>query len=285
MKRPSFQFYPADWRNNGKLRRCSWAARGVWIEVIGLLHDSDIYGVLHWTSKEIGQAIGAPVGAIKELIDKGVLKGCDSGECEAYVYRPRSGRKDGDPVELVRPQDGPVWFSTRLVRDEYLREVRGQTTAFKPSPKPPIDEAPKPAKSDGSTASSSFSSSSSSSQTLSARFARFWAGYPKKISRGDAEKAWKGIRPEPDDPLTDAICAAVARAKTSLQWRKDGGQFIPHPANWLRAKGWEDVHAVEPGHRTWSDIVASGKRFGLKEDDFAQAPAFKAAVLEREARA
>jgi hypothetical protein len=29
MKRPAFQFYPSDWRNNANLRRCSPAARGV----------------------------------------------------------------------------------------------------------------------------------------------------------------------------------------------------------------------------------------------------------------
>ena len=45
-RRPSFQFYPADWRANAKLRRCSRAERGDWIELICLLHDSEEYGVL-----------------------------------------------------------------------------------------------------------------------------------------------------------------------------------------------------------------------------------------------
>lgn len=173
MKRPSFQFYPADWRNNAKLRRCSWEARGVWIELLGLLHDSDNYGVLAWPLKEIAQALGAPLKALKELVDKGVLYGVEKGECEPFVYTPRSGRKEGEPVALVPAQQGPVWFSPRMVRDEYVRTVRGESTRFgegdgpkkktaKPSPKGGLGEGqgatPSQRQGDGSTSSSSSTS-------------------------------------------------------------------------------------------------------------------------------
>jgi hypothetical protein len=152
MKRPSLQFYPDNWRNNANLRRCSWAARGVWIEVMCLMHDSDRYGVLEWPLKEIAQALGCTLAPLKELVDKGVLKGCDKGECEPFVYVPRSGRKDGAPVTLIDIQVGPVWFSSRMLKDEYKRIVRGESegngAAPKPSPKvapnPPIGAAPNP---------------------------------------------------------------------------------------------------------------------------------------------
>lgn len=129
-KRPSFQFYPADWRNNAKLRRCSWAARGVWIELLGLLHDSDEYGILRWPLKEVAQAIGAPVKELNELVTKGVLYGCASGVCEEMVYVPRSGRKEGEPVVLVPAQAGPIWYSPRMVRDEYKASIRGNGSRF-----------------------------------------------------------------------------------------------------------------------------------------------------------
>lgn len=130
MKRPSFQFYPADWRNNAKLRRCSWEARGVWLEVMGLMHDGDPYGVLRWSLKEISQALGAPMKALKELVDKGVMHGVEKGLCEPMIYTPVSGRKSGDPVELIAAQDGPIWYSPRMVRDEYVRTVRGASSRF-----------------------------------------------------------------------------------------------------------------------------------------------------------
>ena len=33
---------------------------------------------------------------------------------------------------------------------------------------------------------------------------------------------------------------ALETAKKSSDWTKDNGQYIPYPATWLRAKGWED---------------------------------------------
>lgn len=69
-------------------------------------------------------------------------------------------------------------------------------------------------------------------------FDRFWSAYPKKKSKGDAEKTWKKLRP--DEQLQDRIHRALEQAKTSADWKKDGGQFIPYPASWLNAKGWED---------------------------------------------
>ena len=40
-----FKFYPVDWRADPGLRVCSLAARGVWIDILCALHDSDEYGV------------------------------------------------------------------------------------------------------------------------------------------------------------------------------------------------------------------------------------------------
>jgi Helix-turn-helix domain len=76
-----------------------------------------------------------------------------------------------------------------------------------------------------------------------AAFDRFWSVYPKKRNKGDAWKAWRALKPGED--LVIAIVAAVARAKESVQWRKDAGQFIPYPATWLRARGWEDEEHVD----------------------------------------
>ena len=68
-------------------------------------------------------------------------------------------------------------------------------------------------------------------------FDLFWKAYPKKKAKGDAEKAWKSVKA---DKHIDAILLAVEQQKQSPEWLKDGGQFIPHPATWLRGKRWED---------------------------------------------
>lgn len=69
-------------------------------------------------------------------------------------------------------------------------------------------------------------------------FDEFWAAYPKKRSKGDAEKAWAKLKP--DASLQAKILQAVEVAKARDDWRKEGGQFVPYPASWLNAKGWMD---------------------------------------------
>jgi len=69
-------------------------------------------------------------------------------------------------------------------------------------------------------------------------FSEFWSAYPKRRSKGEALKAWRALKP--NEQLRTEILAGLQRAMNSAQWRKDDGQFIPHPATWLRAKGWED---------------------------------------------
>lgn len=71
----------------------------------------------------------------------------------------------------------------------------------------------------------------------------FWKAYPKKKSKGAAEKWWKKNKPSKE--LLIKIIASIGKLKQTNDWRKDGGQFIPHPATWLNAKGWEDETGAE----------------------------------------
>lgn len=143
MSRPSFQFYHGDWISNAKLRRCTHEEKGAWIDILCLMADSDEFGIIRWPLADLAQAVGAKLVTIKALLRKGVLKGADEGErCEAYVYVPRSGRKDGAPVTLIPEQDGPIWYSSKQVRDDYVAHARaayartqgGATTPPKSTP-------------------------------------------------------------------------------------------------------------------------------------------------------
>lgn len=70
-------------------------------------------------------------------------------------------------------------------------------------------------------------------------FAEFWSAYPRKVAKGDAEKAWKKHKPN-----LAACLSAISIAKSSTDWTKDGGQYIPHPATWLNGKRWDDGAAT-----------------------------------------
>lgn len=141
MKRPSLQFYVGDWQSNTNLRRCTFAEKGIWLEAMCLMHDAEEYGVLRWPLKEIAQAIGCKISELLALKAKGVLKGADAGErCPAHVYTPRHAGKDGEPVTLIPDQEGPIWFSSRMVNDEYVRNSRGKGTRFGEKTKPPKED-------------------------------------------------------------------------------------------------------------------------------------------------
>lgn len=215
MKRPSFQFYPADWTGNSNLRRCSHAEKGIWVDVLCLMHDQEEYGVIRWSMKEIAQAVGCTVSALRALVAKGVLKGSDDTLIEPFIYVPRSGRKDGEPVTLVASQAGPIWYSSRMVKDEYVRIHAGASSRFvaqnKPetekkaakSSTPPLTNAspsrrhgerPGEDQGDGSSSSSSSSSHSSSYEEpvekKNKRAARAPAGLIGPLPDWLDEKAW-----------------------------------------------------------------------------------------------
>lgn len=70
------------------------------------------------------------------------------------------------------------------------------------------------------------------------RFTAFWKAYPRKVGKGAAEKAFSKLKVT--DSMLEAMLEAIAAQKQSTQWRRDGGQYIPHPATWLNQRRWED---------------------------------------------
>lgn len=105
MKRPAFQFYPADWRKDVELQSCSMAAQGLWINAMCLAHECEPYGHLTINGKAMTPAqLGRQVGLsakesealIEELLDAGVARKTEEG----------------------------VVYSSRMVRDEDLRNRR-----------------------------------------------------------------------------------------------------------------------------------------------------------------
>jgi len=91
-------------------------------------------------------------------------------------------------------------------------------------------------------------------------FELFWSAYPRKVAKGAARKAWaatSGKRP----PVTEIVSAVTAQAETE-QWREAGGQYIPHPATWLRAERWGDVVNDRP---IWTDCSRRCKYYDIEK--------------------
>jgi hypothetical protein len=70
------------------------------------------------------------------------------------------------------------------------------------------------------------------------RMGVFWRCYPKKKGKGNVEKWFKKHNPSPE--LVAQMVTAVQALLHTDDWQRERGQYIPHPATWLNAKGWED---------------------------------------------
>ncbi|MES2524053.1 MAG: hypothetical protein V4617_15205 [Gemmatimonadota bacterium] len=124
MKRPAYQFYPSDWRNDIALKSCSIGARGLWQELMNTMHFCTPYGHLvlngaPMTDEESALHANVPVKEyqrhLAELERKGIFSRTDTG----------------------------VIYSRRMVRDEELRRTRAKGGALAlehenvPQPKAP----------------------------------------------------------------------------------------------------------------------------------------------------
>ena len=109
------------------------------------------------------------------------------------------------------------------------------------------------------------SESESESNTRESAFEAFWSAYPKKTGKGEAKKAFAKVK----TPL-DTLLKAVENQKRSVQWQKDGGQYIPNPATWLNQGRWEDellVNTAAMGYTheesTHDDLTLLRKQLGM----------------------
>jgi len=115
VKRPSFQFYPGDWLHDIALRHCSVGARGLWIDMLCLMHQGSEYGYLKVNGKVIlppnlSRIVGATLseveGWLHELSEAGVYS-IDDTNCiysrrmirdeEVRMARAEGGKKGGNP--------------------------------------------------------------------------------------------------------------------------------------------------------------------------------------------
>jgi len=105
MKRPSFQFYPADWLRDTALRTCSVGARGLWIDMICFMHEGAPYGHL-----KVGNKVILPSN-LAGMVGATLL------ETEGWLAELESGGV------FERTEEGCI-LSRRMIRDENLRNLR-----------------------------------------------------------------------------------------------------------------------------------------------------------------
>ncbi|MFC3628233.1 hypothetical protein ACFOM8_02100 [Paracoccus angustae] len=122
MADPWLKFYPTDWRSDPALRMCSLASRGLWIEMIALMHEAVPYGHLlvagrSPTDAQIAVLAGAPSDQIPELLGELEAAGVFSRTKDGVIYSRKmtrtakkaaiarkNGKNGGNPV-LCKSKD------------------------------------------------------------------------------------------------------------------------------------------------------------------------------------
>lgn len=124
MSRPWMKWYPKDWRADARLRMCSLAGRGLWIELIGYMHEAEPYGHMLIDGKapgpaEIASLVGRPLkevrAAMTELEERGVYSSTGAVIYSRRMVRDKAkaeqdaanGKGGGNP-KLTAPDKGGV---------------------------------------------------------------------------------------------------------------------------------------------------------------------------------
>lgn len=105
-KLPAIQWYPGDWKKDPGIQALDYHHRGVWWEIIQMMHESERRGVLLLNGKAmpdeaLAHALGLPVDLLKQNLTTLLTYGVTSRE----------------------PATGAL-VCRRMVRDENLRKIR-----------------------------------------------------------------------------------------------------------------------------------------------------------------
>lgn len=171
MKLPAFQFYPGDWRKDPGVQSLDYFARGVWFEILCLMHESERRGFLLLNGKPMPEpALASLLGIQLNLLKQNLSK------IEGYGVASRD-EKSG------------ALICRRMIRDEYIREVRREAGKQGGNPsllnQNPSKTEPKPENQDNQIPTPSSSSSISSSNDLISN-----GGTPPKEISFEKKYAW-----------------------------------------------------------------------------------------------
>lgn len=156
---PWMKFHPQDWRADEKLRLCSLAARGLWIEMLAIMHRSERYGHLLIggvapTDAQLAIQVGAPPTEVTALLANLENAGVFSRTATGAIYSRRmtrdrkkadlartNGKNGGNPKLCNNKEKSERDKGKDKPPDKASLKLRGQRPEKKVSEKSLLDES------------------------------------------------------------------------------------------------------------------------------------------------
>ena len=258
MKRPSFQFYPADWRNDPALRACSDLARLLWIELLCIMHEGSPYGFLTLPN-------GEPIST--KMIEK--FSNFDQKNYKKISKLFQELEKNG----VIKCDSRGRYYSKRMVSDEAERQEwreRQQKHRLKQKPEKPNDvtcDVTEMSQPSSSSPSSSSINTPYPQKGACVFFEKFLDAYPPGHRTGlsAAKRLWKrnGL-----DGRLDEILAGLEKWKKSAKWKDRG--YVSSLGNFVKDELWKSPPVPEKGQskpktnsqlatEKWQELVTARK--------------------------
>lgn len=155
MADPWFKFFPTDWRQDPKLRICGLEARGLWIEMIALMHQATPYGHLLVsgqppTDTQLAMLVGCTPDQITRLVGELETAGVFSRTRTGVIYSRKmsrmqkkaatarnNGKKGGNP-SLGKERESPTLDNPKDKPQKPYSTVHiGEEGLDKSNPPPP----------------------------------------------------------------------------------------------------------------------------------------------------
>ena len=145
-KKPSFQFYPGDWRRDPNLQQNSLAARGLWQEILCIMHDQPERGILSLeTEKNLWRLVGDKDSNVRRLLKELENSGVFSRDEKGRMFNRRMVRDT--KLSLTRSACGSLGGNPNLVNQNSSNGL----SKFEAKPKQTVEQNPTPSSSSSSS--------------------------------------------------------------------------------------------------------------------------------------
>lgn len=226
------KFYWSDWLSDAGLRRSSFAARGLWIDMLCIAAQSDPIGYLTVNQEilsvqDIARMVGGSEPEVSTLIDELDRNGVLSRDRTGKIYSRRMVRDEKKARTAQK--------NGKLGGNPTLRNYEGNSASDNPQDKAEV----KP----------QIPITTSQKKTLSAcdeKFEEAWRAYPRRDGgnpKAPAAKLFLSAVKAGEDP--SAIIDGIRRF-AAAEARNVGTPYIPQMVKWLRDKRWLDYGQDQP---------------------------------------